>query len=70
MKKIKYLLIGLLIMIPGMIKADTGIVDFEDKGTIELLLKESTDGTMVSGAEISIVKIAKAIDKNNNLAFE
>ena len=25
---------------------------------------------MVSGAEISIVKIAKAIDKNNNLAFE
>lgn len=70
MKKIKYLLIGLLIMIPGMVKADTGIVDFEDKGTIELLLKESTDGTMVSGAEISIVKIAKAIDKNNNLAFE
>lgn len=70
MKKIKYLLIGLLIMIPGMIKADTGIVDFEGRGTIELLLKESTDGTMVSGAEISIVKIAKAIDKNNNLAFE
>lgn len=70
MKKIKYLLIGLLIMIPGMVKADTGIVDFEDRGTIELLLKESTDGTMVSGAEISIVKIAKAIDKNNNLAFE
>lgn len=70
MKKIKYLLIGLLIMIPGMVKADTGIVDFEGRGTIELLLKESTDGTMVSGAEISIVKIAKAIDKNNNLAFE
>lgn len=70
MKKIKYLLIGLLIMIPGMIKADTGIVDFEGRGTIELLLKESTDGTMVPGAEISIVKIAKAIDKNNNLAFE
>lgn len=70
MKKIKYLLIGLLIMIPGMVKADTGIVDFEGRGTIELLLKESTDGTMVPGAEISIVKIAKAIDKNNNLAFE
>lgn len=70
MKKIKYLLIGLLIMIPGMVKADTGIVDFEGRGTIELLLKESTDGTMVSGAEISIVKIAKAIDKNNNLTFE
>lgn len=70
MKKIKYLLIGLLIMIPGMVKADTGIVDFEGRGTIELLLKESTDGTMVRGAEISIVKIAKAIDKNNNLAFE
>lgn len=70
MKKIKFLLIGLLIMIPGMVKADTGIVDFEGRGTIELLLKESTDGTMVSGAEISIVKIAKAIDRNNNLAFE
>lgn len=70
MKKIKYLLIGLLIMIPGMVKADTGIVDFEGRGTIELLLKESTNGTMVPGAEISIVKIAKAIDKNNNLAFE
>lgn len=69
MKKIKYLTILLLLLIsPISVKAD--IVDFNKKGTITIELIESTDNNKVSDAEITIYKLADAIDLNNNLSFE
>ena len=69
MKKIKYLTILLLLLIsPISVKAD--IIDFNKKGTITIELIESTDNTKVSDAEITIYKLADAIDLNNNLSFK
>ena len=69
MKKIKYLTILLLLLIsPISVKAD--IVDFNKKGTITIELIESTDNNKVSDAEITIYKLADAIDLNNNLSFK
>lgn len=45
------------------------IVDFSKKGTISINLSEDLENTKVQGAEITIYKVANAIDKDNNLSF-
>ena len=54
----------------GNVLANTNIVDFSKKGTITLELKESTDKTSVSSAEVSIYLIARATEVDNNLVYE
>ncbi len=74
MRRIKYFIIlglSLLLVMPrGNVLANTNIVDFSKKGTITLELKESTDKTSVSSAEVSIYLIARATEVDNNLVYE
>ena len=73
MKKITYLLtIVILLMSTTKVFANTNnhIVDFEKKGSINITLNDSTNNSVVTGANIKIYKLADAYsDNNNNLAF-
>lgn len=65
----KYLLLLLIFLIsPINVKADT--LDFEKKGSLKIELQEQTENTSVSNAEITIYKLADAVEVNNNLSFK
>lgn len=73
MKKIKYFLtfITLLSLTTHTVLADNNdnIVDFTKTGTIDLTLQESLEQTPIQGAEITIIEVANAGTKDNNLIF-
>lgn len=58
-------------MIVNPVLADTNdnIVDFDKKGSISITLSEVTEDMKVSGADITIYKVAGAYSKDSNLAF-
>lgn len=70
MKKIKYIILMfvMLFMSSVPVLAETNIVDFSRKGTIDIVLSEEED-IKVSGAEITIYKVADAGVNNSNLEF-
>lgn len=73
MKKIKYLLITFILLFVSnlSVSANTdNIVDFTKKGSVSIILKESSEDIPVEGVELTIFKIANATDKNNNLFYE
>lgn len=48
----------------------TNVIDFSRKGSISIVLSDSLGDNKVEGAEVTIYKVADAIDKDNNLAFD
>lgn len=70
MKKIKgiILMFVMLFMSSVSVYAENNIVDFSRKGTIDITLSEEED-IKVSGAEITIYKVADAGVNNSNLEF-
>lgn len=69
MKRIKILLLSIL-MIFNIDKAnalENNIVDFNEKGSIEITLVEKNDNVKIEGAELTIYKIADAYEENHNL---
>lgn len=65
----KYLLLLLIFLIsPINVKADT--LDFDKKGSLKIKLEEQTENASVSGAEVTIYKLADATEVNNNLSFK
>lgn len=72
MKKLNYLLLFLLgfIVLNNNVLANNNTVDFSKKGTIDITLTEKEDNIKVSGAEITIYKVADATEENHNLVFE
>jgi len=72
-KKVKYFLFIMLMLIGiSEVSATTNdnIVDFSKKGSINIVLSEINDNLKVSGASITIYKIADAVSSDNNLAFD
>lgn len=70
MKRIKciILMFVMLFMSSVSVYAENNIVDFSRKGTIDITLSEEED-IKVSGAEITIYKVADAGVNNSNLEF-
>lgn len=71
-KKIKYLLTFIMLftgILPVYADDNSNIVDFSKKGSISITLTEEIENTNISGAEITIYKVADAISENNNLKF-
>ena len=72
-KRIKYFLFVML-MLAGInnvsATSNDNIIDFNKKGSISITLSEVEDDTKVSGASITIYKVADAILENNNLVFD
>lgn len=72
-KKIKYFIIFIMLLILSnqtvLANTNNNIIDFNKFGTIEITLKESSDNTPITGAEITIYQIANATSENNNLVF-
>ena len=69
--KFKYFL-TFIVLFMGVVPvlADTNnTVDFSRNGTISITLSEEIENTKVSGAEITIYKVADAIAENSNLKF-
>lgn len=69
MKRIKILLLSIL-MIFNIGKIDalgSNIVDFNEKGSIEITLFEKNDNVKIEGAELTIYKVADAYEENHNL---
>ena len=69
MKRIKILLLSIL-MIFNIDKIDalgSNIVDFNEKGSIEITLFEKNDNVKIEGAELTIYKVADAYEENHNL---
>lgn len=72
-KKIKnFLFIVLMLLGVNEVSAtdNDNIVDFSKKGSINIVLSEINDNLKVSGASITIYKIANAISDSNNLDFD
>lgn len=71
MKRIKILLLSIL-MIFNIDKVDalSNIIDFNEKGSIEITLLEKNDNEKIIGAEITIYKVANAYEKNHNIFLE
>lgn len=71
--KIKYFIIFIMLLILSnqtvLANTNNNIIDFSKTGTVEITLKESSDNTPITGAEITIYQIANATSKNNNLVF-
>lgn len=72
MKKISLFLVVFLSLILN-VNADTktnNLVDFNKKGSLEITLSEKEDNSKISGAEITIYKVADAKEKDYNLVFQ
>ena len=73
MKKIKYLLLFVMILLTNsnIVLANTNdnIIDFNKLGTITITLKESNNNISIKGAELTIYKIASATSIDNNLEY-
>lgn len=79
MKRIKNSLLAFIIFFLGIItvvnaeelETDLGTqtVDFSKRGSIKITLTEEQDDEAISGAEITIYKIASAGEENHNLKF-
>lgn len=67
-KKIKFLLIGLIVFSNSTIPVYANTADLTKNGSIEITLKEANEN-MINGAEITIYHIADAINVNNNLTY-
>ena len=71
-KRIKCFLIfvlGIMIVKPVLADTSDNIVDFSKKGSISITLGEDEENIKVSGADVTIYKIADAYSKDSNLAF-
>lgn len=72
MKKISLFLVLFLSLILN-VNADAktnNLVDFNKKGLLEITLSEKEDNSKISGAEITIYKVADAKEKDHNLVFQ
>lgn len=71
-KFIKYIFMLSFISILGInvVNASSQIIDFSKKGSINVTLIESTNGTKVPSVEVTIYKVAKAEVENNNLIYK
>ena len=71
MKRIKIILLSILMLYSTNIYALEGnTIDFNSKGSIEIILNEKTDNEKIEGAEILLYKVADAKSENHNLMFE
>lgn len=67
----KYIIIFMIFFMSFIIDVNAEhIVDFSKKGSIEITLEEQEENKGISGAEITIYKIADAKSENSNLVFE
>ncbi len=79
MKRIKNSILTLIVFFFGIISVvnaeelntdlGTHTVDFTKKGSIKITLTEEQDDEAISGAEITIYKVASAGEENHNLKF-
>ena len=72
-KKVKYFLVfimGLVVFNPVLADTSDNIVDFSKKGSISITLSDEVGDIKVSGADITIYKVADAYSKDSNLAFD
>ena len=73
MKKIKYLLLLIITFLISfnsvLANIDDHVVDFNKVGSINITLKESNNNESISGAELTIYKVANVINENNNLKY-
>ena len=71
MKKIKYLIITFILLLGNKLPvfANDNIVDFTRKGSVSIILKESTEEMPVENAELTIFKIADVEEDKNNLSY-
>ena len=71
MNKFKYLIISIFLFL-GLINPvyANNIIDFSNKGSIEITLMDNEDVVGIEGAEITIYKVANAVESNHNLVFE
>jgi len=72
MKKIFSYVFVTIILLLGFISSVNAseVIDFDKKGSIEITLKDKTENASITGAEITIYKVADAKTKDNNLVFE
>lgn len=73
MKKIKYLIVTVLILIINIshpLASENHTIDFSKKGEINLTLLESTESIPITGASITIYQIALASENNHQLKFD
>lgn len=71
MKKYAYILLILCLISFNNVKADvSNIVDFNNKGSIEIELKVKEENTTIEGASITIYKVALANEENHNLTLD
>lgn len=72
MRKIKYLIITLLMLIVNVsnpLAIEKNIVDFSEKGEVTITLMESTESIPLENVSITIYQIALATEKNHQLTF-
>lgn len=69
MKRIKILLLSILMIfnIDKVNALENNIVDFNEKGSIEITLVEKNDNVKIEGAELTIYKVTDAYEENHNL---
>lgn len=72
MKRIKILLLSLIMLfsVDNIYALSSNVVDFNQKGSIQITLYEKNDNEKIEGAELTIYKVADAREKDHNLVFE
>lgn len=72
MKRIKILLLSLnmLFNVDNIYALSSNTVDFNNKGSIQITLYEKNGNEKIKGSELTIYKVANALEKDHNLAFE
>ena len=69
--KVNYVIFCFCLFMTSIMQIDaSSILDFSKKGSLDITLQENENNMGVEGIEVSIYKIANAIEKNNNLVFE
>ena len=72
MKRIKILLLSLIMLfnVDNIYALSSNTVDFNNKGSIQITLYEKNGNEKIKGSELTIYKVANALEKDHNLAFE
>lgn len=71
LNKIKYIIISFIFFFGLSINVNAeNIIDFGEKGSIEVTLTEKSEDIAIKGADITIYQIAYATEENHNLKFE
>ena len=72
MKRIKILLLSLIMLfnVDNIYALSSNTVDLNNKGSIQITLYEKNGNEKIKGSELTIYKVANALEKDHNLAFE